>query len=454
MGLTREIGEFVASMRFERVPPGAIDTVCRGFTDCVGVMLAGVPQPVVAVVAKSVGLPDPVARLADFGAARVPAPDLALIYGTAAHALDYDDTGLNGHPSAVLVPAILAEAHEVGADGKAMIAAYVAGYEIWAELVDREPDSLHQKGWHPSAMYGALAAASASAVLRRLDAERATRAVAIAASLAGGVVSNFGSMTKPFHLGRTAQSGLAAVRLAQAGMTASIDAVEHDLGFLRAVSPRGAVDTTRPAQLGRRWLIEKFGINVKLYPMCFGAHRILDAMVDVCAANQISARDIVYVDVEVSENSAKVLRNHQPKTALQAKFSAEFAMAAGAFAGRCGGEEVSDAFVARRDIQDFFSKVRIHPLTEKDPDEPTRSPFDRVRLTLANGRVLASEPVREPRGHFKRGIERDVLWRKFAGCAGDVVDQARAAELFDALQNLPRLASIADLRPRFASAAE
>jgi 2-methylcitrate dehydratase PrpD len=261
-------------------------------------------------------------------------------------------------------------------------------------------------------------------------------------------------MTKPFHLGRTAQSGLAAARLAQAGMTASIDAVEHDLGLLRAVSPRGAVDTTRPAQLGRRWLIEKFGINVKLYPMCFGAHRILDAMVDVCAANQISARDIAYVDVELSENSAKVLRNHQPKTALQAKFSAEFAMAAGAFAGRCGGEEVSDAFVARRDIQDFFSKVRIHPLTEKDPDEPTRSPFDRVRITLADGRALASQPVREPRGHFKRGIERDVLWRKFAGCAGDVVDQARAAELFDALQNLPRLASIADLRPRFASAAE
>ena len=116
MGLTREIGEFVAGMRFERVPPSAIDTVCRGFTDCVGVMLAGLSEPVASVVAKSVGLPDPFVRLADFGTATVPAPDLALIYGTAAHALDYDDTGLNGHPSAVLVPAILAEAQEVGSD--------------------------------------------------------------------------------------------------------------------------------------------------------------------------------------------------------------------------------------------------------------------------------------------------------------------------------------------------
>ena len=152
MGLTREIGEFVAGMRFERVPPGAIDTVCRGFTDCVGVMLAGLSEPVVTVVAKSVGFYDPVTRLADFGTSKVPPPELALIYGTAAHALDYDDTGLNGHPSAVLVPAILAQAREVGADGTAMIAAYVTGYEIWAELADREPDSLHQKGWHPSAI--------------------------------------------------------------------------------------------------------------------------------------------------------------------------------------------------------------------------------------------------------------------------------------------------------------
>jgi 2-methylcitrate dehydratase PrpD len=454
MGLTREIGEFVAGMRFERVPPGAIDTVCRGFTDCVGVMLAGLSEPVVTVVAKSVGFYDPVTRLADFGTPKVPAPELALIYGTAAHALDYDDTGLNGHPSAVLVPAILAQAREVGADGKAMIAAYVTGYEIWAELADREPDSLHQKGWHPSAMYGALATAGASAMLRRLDAEQATRAVGIAASLAGGVVANFGSMTKPFQLGRTAQSGLNATRLAQAGLTASIDAIEHELGFLRAISPRGAVDLNRPAQLGRRWLIEKSGINVKLYPMCFGAHRILDAMVDVCAAHKIAAPEIAGVDVELSENSSKVLRNHRPQTALEAKFSAEFAIAAAAITGRCGTAEVSNAFVARSDIQDFLRKVRIHPLTEKDPEEPTRSPFDRVRLTLTDGREIVSEAVYEPRGHFKRGVERDVLWRKFEECADGAVDRLRAVALFDALQNLPRLANVGDLRPQLASAAE
>ena len=302
-------------------------------------------------------------------------------------------------------------------------------------------------------MYGTLATAAASAVLRRLDAELATRAVGVAASLSSGVVANFGSMTKPFHLGRTAQSGLTATRLAQAGLTASPDAVEHDLGFLRAVSPAGLVDTARPANFGVPWRIEKFGINVKLYPMCFGSHRILDAMVDTCAANNIVARDIAAVDVDLAVNSTKVLRNHRPKTALEAKFSAEFAMAAAALAGRCGSDEVSDAFVARPEVQAFFDKVRIHPLTEKDPEEPTRSPFDQVRITLADGRILASQPVHEPRGHFKLGVARDVLWQKFAACAAATISQDRAHALFDALQNMSRLRSITDLRPTLASAA-
>jgi 2-methylcitrate dehydratase PrpD len=454
MGLTTDIGKFLAGLRYDQIPRDAVPTVCRGFTDCVGVLLAGLPEPVTSIVAKSVGYSAPVTTIAEFGAAKVSAPDLALIYGTAAHALDYDDTGLNGHPSAVLVPAILAEAQDVGADGKAMIAAYVAGYEIWADFVAREQDSLHQKGWHPSAMYGTVAAAGASAVLRRLDAETATRAVGIAASLAAGVVSNFGSMTKPFHLGRTAQSALTATRLAQAGLTASPDAIEHDLGFLWAVSPRGAVDTTTAARFGETWRILEFGINVKLYPMCFGAHRILDAMIDTCRDNAIKPNDIASVDVELAENSAKVLRNHRPQTALEAKFSAEFAIAAAAIAGRCSDAEVSTPFVRRNDVQEFFAKVRVHPISDKDPEEPTRSPFDRVRLTLADGRRIASEAVKYPRGHFKRGVEREVLWRKFSDCAAAVIDHQRALALFEALQSLALLAGVGELGRSLAPAAE
>jgi 2-methylcitrate dehydratase PrpD len=454
MGLTTDIGKFLAGLRYAHIPAEAVPTVCRGFTDCVGVLLAGLREPVTSIVAKSVGYTQPTDTVADFAPLRISAPDMALIYGAAAHALDYDDTGLTGHPSAALVPAILAESQEVGADGKAMIAAYVAGYEIWGEFAAREQDSLHQKGWHPSAMHGTIAAAGASAVLRGLDAETAARAVGIAASMASGVVSNFGSMTKPFHLGHSAQSALNATRLAEAGLTASPDAIEHDLGFLRAVSPHGNVDTKSAAHFGENWRIAKLGINVKLYPMCFGAHRILDAMIDVCAENGVKAGDIARVDVEMSENSTQILRNKRPQTGLEAKFSAEFAIAAAAIAGRCSDEEVSTPYVRRPDVQDFFKKVAVHPLTEKDPEEPIRSPFDRVTLRLATGKKLVSKDVKYPRGHFARGVERDVLWQKFSDCATTIIDRESALRLFDALQDLPQLTGVGQLRRRLAPAAE
>ena len=102
----------------------------------------------------------------------------------------------------MLVPAILAEAETSGFPGGDMITAYVAGYETWAELFRRDTGLLHQKGWHPTGLYGAVGAAAACAKLRKLDAEKAAIAIALGASQSAGLMSNFGSMTKPFHAGK------------------------------------------------------------------------------------------------------------------------------------------------------------------------------------------------------------------------------------------------------------
>ena len=226
-GLTSALGEFVASLRAEGLPPGAADVVKCGAIDCIGVLFAGLDEPATQVVRDFV---KPRARgdaRVLFGDGFADAPDAALINATAAHALDYDDTGLDGHPSVVLVPTILAVGEQVDAGGADAIAAYVAGYEAWGELVSREEDKLHGKGWHPTAVYGTIAAAAAAASLARLDAGRASTALGIAASMASGVISNFGSMTKPFQAGRAAQSGILAARLAEAGLTAAPDALDH-----------------------------------------------------------------------------------------------------------------------------------------------------------------------------------------------------------------------------------
>jgi 2-methylcitrate dehydratase PrpD len=445
MGLTQDIGRFVAGVRFERLPDGVVPIVATGFTDCVGVLLAGLSEEVTPIVARAAAIAYEPRAIARLDGAAASAPDLALLYGTAAHALDYDDTALSGHPSAVLVPAILAQAAEVDADGRAMIAAYVAGYEVWAELIGRDADRHHRKGWHPSGVFGTVAAAAAASVLRGLDVEQATNAVALAASLAGGVIANFGTMTKPFHVGRAAQSGLVAARLAAEGMTASASALEHPLGFLHAVSPNGKVDSARAAQLGSAWRLMENGVNVKLYPMCYCAHRSADAMIDLAKTNNLAVADIAAVDVDIGDTQMAVLINHRPQTGLEAKFSLEFAMAASVAVRRCGRAELTDAFVRRPEIQAFFPKVRAHPIADRASDDPAFAPADRVRVTLTDGRALASEPIPYPRGHFQRPVDREGLWEKFSDCAAGVMRPAEARQLFEALQNLPRLASLRDL---------
>src|SRR6266571_5290608 len=273
--LTRSLGSFAASLKYDALPAKAVEAVRLGFTDCVAVMMAGLPEPVLRIVTAIMVRTDPKgeARIC-LGRERATAIDAALANGVAAHALDYDDVALAGHPSTVLVPAILAEAEAVGADGRAAVTAYAAGYETWARLVERDPDPYHRKGWHPTAVIGPVGAAAAIANLRRLDAAQATAAIGIAASMSAGVVANFGTMTKPFQAGRAAQSGIIAARLAAAGMTASDDAIEHAAGWLNAISPHGRVDRDTPIEdLGRAWRITEKGLNVKKYPMCYATHR-------------------------------------------------------------------------------------------------------------------------------------------------------------------------------------
>jgi 2-methylcitrate dehydratase PrpD len=445
VGLTQKIGEFVSGLRFARLPGACTDTVCLGFTDCIGVMVSGLGEPVSRIATRHFGNPTAPGSNWPLRGLRASAPELALIYAVAAHALDYDDTGLLGHPSAVLVSAILAEAGETGGDGEAMITAYVAGYELWAELIGRERNQHHEKGWHPTAMFGALAAAAASASLRRLTPEQTSDAVAMAASLAGGIVANFGSMTKPLQVGRAAQSGLIATRLVEAGLTASADAIEDDLGFLRAISPRGAVDTAGEAKLGREWAMLRHGLNVKLYPVCYAVHRALDAVIDLKELHHFNGDDVDALTLEIGETQAKILRIHRPHNALDAKICGEFAVSAAVIAGRCGRAELTDTFVQRADLQALLPRVEIAPVTEKDTDEPAHSPFDRVRLALRGGRTLESEPVYKPRGHFTRPVGRERLWQKFHDCVGDTFGAPDTQALFDILQNLPRLKSVSDL---------
>ncbi|GAA4326524.1 MmgE/PrpD family protein [Pigmentiphaga soli] len=448
-GLTRQAGAFAVSLRYEDLPPACIEAARIGTADCVGVMLAGAAEPGPGIVASMVSDSSraDAAPLLPSGR-RVAASDAALINGVAAHVLDYDDVALSAHPSAVLVPAILAEGWAQQSSGRDLLTAYVAGYEVWALLYRLEPGAVHDLGFHPTPLVGTIAAAAACARLLRLDAARAATALAISSSLASGLVANFGSMTKSLHAGRAAQSGLLAARLAQAGYTASPDALEHRSGFMQAHSPSRTPDVAdRDFGLGAEWRMPALGVCVKRYPICYATHRSIDALLDLAEAHAIAPGDVEAVHVHIGETQMLMLRNHFPQTGLEAKFSLEFAMAAALVARRVGLAELSDDFVRRDDVRDLMRRVRYTTTAEvaQGWDQPY-APADQVTVTLKSGRELRADPVARPKGSWERPLSAAELRAKFLDCAARCLGRPAAAALFDQLWKLEATSSARDLK--------
>ncbi|MGI4797531.1 MAG: MmgE/PrpD family protein [Janthinobacterium lividum] len=416
MALTRDLGQFVSDLSPNRVPDAAAAIARTGFIDCIGVMFAGREEEPTRLL-QEVLQPAPGPATLYFSDRTAGAPEAAWINGVAAHALDYDDVALRGHPSTVLVPAILAEAETLDVSGRDMIVAFVAGYEVWAELGRRESGYHHGKGWHPTGIFGAIAAAAACAHLRRLDPAQTAQAIALGASQSAGLMANFGTMTKPFHAGKSAHAGVMAARLAAAGFTASMDALEHPQGFLAAVSPEGKVDRDSKATgLGETWRIMASGLAVKKFPTCYCTHRAIDGMLDLVREHDVKPSDVAAVTVTLSENFATILRNHLPQTGLGAKFSIEFAMACALIARRVGLGELTDDFVRRADVQALMPLVSVQISTEPDPGYPGAALNDRVTIDLRAGGSLSGEPVHRARGHIDNPLTEQDLFIKFEDC--------------------------------------
>lgn len=423
-------------------PPEALATARRAFIDTIGVALAGWHEAPVQLLAAH--LPNGDEARAFMGGRSLSARESALLNGMAAHVLDYDDVAVHGHPSVVLVPAILAEAQRLGLSGLPALRAYVLGYEAWAELGWRETGSYHLGSWHPTAMLGTIAATVAVAALNGLDEGSAASAVAIAASLAGGVIANFGSPTKSLQAGRAAANAIEAVQLAKAGITGSPDALEGSHGLLRGISPGGEVDTAAPMRLGD-WRLLSDGLSVKRYPVCYAAHRAIDGVIDLAAREGLRPGDVARIRVELGEAPAATLRFPRPQTGLEARFSLHHNVAAALSDGAVGFAQLTDDYVRREDVAALYGLTEIKTIDDDPcPDQPGMARCDRVTIETRDGRLLDSGSIRHPRGHSRLPLSDGELDAKFLDCAlhGQT---ANGPALLDRLHRLDKLSDLREL---------
>jgi hypothetical protein len=197
--------------------------------------------------------------------------------------------------------------------------------------------------------------------------------------------------------------------------------------------------------LGENWRLEKMGINIKRYPMCYATHRSIDAMLDLAAENDLTPDAIDEIHVRIGNAQDLMLRNREPKTALEAKFSIEFAMASALIARKVGLKELDDGFVRRDDIVEVMRKVKRSTTDERLADMPPFSPDDRVSIRLKNGKTLAHEPVVRAKGHWQKPLTETELREKFLDCTEGKLGRKQAEALFEQLNNLEEVKSLREL---------
>lgn len=447
--LTQLYANFAASWQDLAIPAESLAVARLGFTDCVGVMLAGRQEEAVQRLASHVLAQGATPKSRMVGAPRrVSMVQAGLVNATAAHALDYDDFAFSNHPSAVLVPTVLAaaDACDGSVSGRQMVAAYLVGYEIWADLMLREKDLFYDKGWHPTAVLGPIGAAAAASVVLDLNASQAKDALALAASDSGGVFENFGTMAKPWHGGRAAAAGLNAAALASVGLAASATALEGKFGLMRALSPRGEVDLETPPQVGHVWRSATVRLNIKKYPTVGASQRCIDAVLALNQLEKIDPARITKIVAHISERHAAVMPYHLPQDALQAKFSLEFAIASALVYGAVGFKQLDGAVVRSPAMQRLMSLVATETTAEFEPDWRDAAPFDIVHFTLDDGRVASTPQVRRATGHADTPLSNQALWEKFLGCARHTgIAEPIAAALFETLQRIDQVQGVAEI---------
>src|ERR1700675_4318231 len=445
MNATTAVADFVAKSRWEDCPAPAVEAARCAILDCLGVMLAGSIDPPARIV-QAVALAEGGAPLCTVVGTdrRTGAVWAALANGTAAHALDFDDTNfaMMGHPSAPVLSAALAAGELALCDGRALVHAFLLGFEVETTLAEVMNPPHYEKGFHATGTLGTMGAAATAARLLGLDAPQTRAALAVAASQASGLKENFGTMTKPFHAGAAARSGVLSALLAREGFTASEQALEGPQGYLAVLGAgkreEGALET-----LGSPWKILKTGVAVKPYPSCACTHSIIDSTLELRRTHQIRPEEVAEITVGVNEIVPRILIHSNPRTGLEAKFSGEFSAAAALCEGRIGIATFRDDKTDDPAITGLMKRVRV-VVDPAIPGDLERHMWTRTTVRLRDGREFAIAPRAVP-GHPGLPLSMDQLREKFADCARIVLPEDRVEsvrQMVEGLDGCPDLRSL------------
>jgi 2-methylcitrate dehydratase PrpD len=347
------------------------------------------------------------------------------------------------HPTLPPLVAALAIAERSGASGAAFLEAFLVGFEVECKIAEAIDPDHYLRGFHSSGTIGAFGAAAASARLQKLNRGQIAHVLAITSSLSSGIRVNFGTMTKPLHVGRAGENGVFAAEIAAKGFTGGDDGLDGPWGFFQVLGGGADLDRLVPA-LGKPHTIVDPGVSVKPYPCGSLSHPSMDAMLKVVVDHDLKPDQIKAVRLRAGSNVLDPLRYKTAKTELEAKFCLPFLLASIILKRKAGIAEFTDTFVSSEPVQRMMERVTsaFDPAIESQGFDKIRSI---VEVTLLDGRTIVEPSDDRYRGGPDRPFTREELHAKFTDCTQLVLAPGRIREALEAIESIERMKDMREL---------
>lgn len=452
--IAQEVAEFIFALKYEDIPEECVQIAKRCFIDGIGVILAGSTEPCAEAcrkLAQSINGSNESSVLGN-GSFKVPAEFAALVNGTAGHAHDWDDSALSKesdrsvllHPTMQPLTALLALAERDGIGGKEILTAFIAGVDVSCKIAESiDPSHFSQgRGFHTSGTIGVFGATAAAAKLLRLDVDQIRNALGLAASMAAGIGVSHGTMAKPLHMGRSAENGITAAKLASFGMDARSEVFEGVRGYFQCFG--GGYD---PAwirgRFGNPFSVIEPGICIKPYPSGVVGHPGMDLMKELVTAHDIKPEDVERVKVYTGTNVLPPgpLRYSFAESALEGKFCVQFQMASIIARRKAGMMEFTDEFVVSPEIQELQKKIE----TVVDPEIEALGKGVlkfKIEIVCKDGTSESGVSEEHYRGGPDNPLTRDSLIEKFVDSSQNVLFENQANKAVVILETLEEQANL------------
>lgn len=452
MGILSKLSTWIVDIGPDDISKEAIGNAKTAILDTIGVTLAGSMEEsgkIITEFIKKVG-GEQVSTV--IGQCLKTSPqNAALANGTMAHALDFDDVSYTfcGHPSAPILPAVLATGEYVHASGLNIITAFIIGFEIACKIGMMTVPKICEDGWHSTGILASFGATAAAGKLLNLNVSQMTAALAINASQTCGLKGNAGTMSKHLQAGRAAENGVVAAILAKDGFTGVKNVFEGVDGFFQVLKvdiPNQTIQAITN-KLGNPFDIVSPGFFIKQFPCCSEPQSAMFALQSLKEEFQIIAETVNSIECSATPMVNNILIYPFPRTGMEGKFSMQFCLALVLIQGEISVSDFSDEKVKDPEVIDLMKRIKLQ-IDEEFANEgyaPTEHPSAAiVKVRMKNGDEYQKR-ANNPKWNPQNPPAMEELVKKYRNCAEGILIEEKVIKSIELIKSMEKINDIGEL---------